>query len=151
MVSGESVPELSGNDKPKRATKADIKKFKALTDFIIVTFGLEPVWQIEVIVTNDFEEHLTASAYTTHAPHYRDASITVRPQYLIGRVDWIPILIHELTHIMMAEMHDFLLDNTGQLLEAHTKNLNEQTVSEVANIFLSIFQDAHGKEIKQWL
>ena len=146
MENGDSKPELGS---------ADVRKWKQQTDFIIGKFGLEPSWTVTVRL---YPEGFLSSKLggttqaSTHWPnHYRSAFIDVDESLVSNRRLWTGVLIHEIIHLQTADLHDYLIENGGEILGAHIITLVEKTVSETANIMTRYFEDAYNHRLKDWV
>lgn len=91
-----------------------------------------------------------AEAETDWVNHYRDVTIDVSPFLVKQRRRWQAALIHEILHIKLANMNDFLDENAGRMLMSHVQTLVEQTVSELANLVDNFFYEAYGEDIAKW-
>jgi hypothetical protein len=135
-------------------TKKQAKAFGDLTDFVLHAFGVEPTWHvlIEVFDSDEFEEHMGDIQAVTHwPPHYRDAVIKTKSHYVTHLKEWVYILIHEIMHLLVADIHDFVFENTGSIIVGQAHDNLETAISTSANITHSLFIKAYSKELKAWL
>lgn len=142
----------AGSTSPSaKLKKKDWDSFKSLTDYIIDTFGLEPRWDITVIVDTSDKLAPAVLASTDWPNHYREAEILVNIKNLDDRTSYVYVLIHEICHLIGAQIHDMVMENVGKVQQQLFYDLFETYTSELANTITSIFIKAHGKNIKKWL
>lgn len=117
---------------------------------LLSSFGITPQWYVSV---NVVDESLMggAEAHTNWTSHYRDTNIYTHPKYVKDRRAWVRTFIHECMHLVMADLHDHLIESTPKNNQSGMVDLVESTISESANIMYEIFMDAYDTELDKLL
>ena len=85
-------------------------------------------------------------------PHYQDANIVTSDNFLFDRAGWLPHLIHEGTHLLLCQIHDYVNEVAApKYLGGTTEHKLENGVSVTANVITDLFLQAHGPNIDKWL
>lgn len=112
----------------------------------MMAFGLEPQWNITVKVVEP-EKMDGAIATSNWANHYRDATISTMPFSIKDREGWAKHLVHECYHILLADLHDYLIESTPKNNSAMMIDLVETTVSVLANVFYETYIESNGEAL----
>ena len=112
--------------------------------------GLEPQWTISVVLPTKQERDKRIEATTSWIPHYRDATIIIKPSLVTDRERYTRTIIHELFHVRMADIHDWIIEQTPSSRRNEAINVIERCVSEVTNLYLDSFISVHEKELRKF-
>lgn len=112
--------------------------------------GLEPQWNISVVLPAKAEKDKRVEATTTWIPHYRDATIVIKSSLVDDRERYAKVIIHELMHVRMADLHDWIIEQTPSTRRNEAINLIEQCVSEVSNLYIDSFMRIHHKDLEKF-
>lgn len=111
---------------------------------------LEPRWEVHVLIDTAWDDD-TVYATTVWPPHYREARIRVNPILVKMRRRWVEALVHEICHIFTANLHDFLMENTGKLTINQAQDEVEESISEIANVLSALIYKVHKHKLDPWL
>ena len=112
--------------------------------------GLEPQWVINIILPSKPEKDKRIDATTSWIPHYREATIIIKQDLVTNLDRFTKTLIPELIHVRMADVHDWILEQTPSGRREDAVNILEQTVSEVSNLYTNEFLKVYADELAQF-
>ena len=112
--------------------------------------GLEPQWVINIVLPVKPEKDKRIEATTTWIPHYREATIIIKRDLVTNLDRYTKTLIHELFHVRMADMHDWIIEETPLNKRDDAINIIEQTVSEVSNLYINEFSKVYEDELSKF-
>ena len=95
-------------------------------------------------------------ATTVWPDHYRQADIHFRIDSLLNSKnrptgEYISTLVHELAHLQLASLHDYMLEITPKYMQAQTHDVVESYISEQANLITELLLDGHHDALDKWM
>ena len=112
--------------------------------------GLEPQWVINIVLPSKPEKDKRIDATTSWIPHYREATIIIKQDLVTNLDRFTKTLIHELIHVRMADIHDWIIEQTPSGRREYAVNILEQTVSEVSNLYTNEFLKVYADELAKF-
>jgi len=136
--------------------RKQLEKFTDVTNLIIDFFGLSPRWDLQIAILSDDDYDAGtkdtpsegSDSLVNWPPHYRSSRIGIRMSSVLDLETHMKLMIHECVHLLIAPLDDFI---SGKVGHSECRDIIEETVSEVSNLFIESFQQVFEKELRSLL
>src|SRR5690606_20322243 len=107
--------------------------------------GLVSRWSINIKIEEHSQEgqvrDLVRAAMITWPPHYREAHVQITALCLADTQRAFEVFIHEMIHLYIANVQDFLKDNLTEATYNLAMDEIEESTSEITNLLVNVLQN----------